>query len=308
MNLFQTAILSWALSLSGQALVLAQSEPAPALPPLPKAHSPVEYFRKLLAATPSERDVMLKDRSESQRVVINTKIADYVILPPPVREWRLKATELRWYLLPLMQREPDLRGELLRMVPDEDRSLVELRLRQWDSLPPDEREEMLNSQIALGYLARPTKVPVRTAQSQSDPKLRKLESSVASWQRLPAIKRELITKQFNSFLALNSSEKQKTLDLFTGSERAQLQKTVHSFEGLSEDARLRCIDAMQKIARMSGDERVAFLRNAERWKSLSEQERRQWRTMVTKVPPLPPGLLPPSPPGVSSASVETNSL
>ncbi len=308
MNLFRTSSLLVLLLIGSPVVVVAQPKPASTMPPLPGAHSPVEYFRQLLAATPAEREEMLKDRSDAQRMVINEKIKDYIILPPPIREWRLKATELRWYLLPLMQQEREQRDRLLTLIPEEDRLLVELRLAQWDSLPAQERDDMLNSQIALGYLARPNKAPVRTSPGQSDPKLRQLETSVAGWQRLPVTRQESITKQFNSFFTLSPSEKQKTIALFTGSERAQLQQTVRSFEGMSADTRQQCIDAMQKIARMTGDERVAFLRNAERWKSLSDQERRQWRSLVTKVPPLPPGFVPPNATKVSSTYTETNSL
>ncbi len=308
MNLLPTWLLGLSLFIGVQSVVIAQSEPAAPMPPLPKAHSPVEYFRRLLAATPAEREEMLKDRTEAQRTVISEKINEYIILPPPMREWRLKATELRWYLMPLMQLEPERRSARLSMIREEDRALVVLRLQQWDSLPPREREEMLNSQIALGYLARPSNVPVRAGQIRSDPRVVQLEASVASWQRLPVAEQELITKQFNSFFSLSETEKKKTIALFTGTERTHLQNTVRSFEGLSAATRRECIDAMQKITQMSGDERVAFLRNAERWKSLSDLERRQWRTLVTKMPPLPPGFVPPNPPGFQTPGADTNSL
>jgi hypothetical protein len=62
---------------------------------------------------------------------------------------------------------------------------------------------------------------------------------------------------------------------------------------MSESTRRQCIDAMQRIAQMSGEERYTFLKNVERWNSISESERRQWRTLVAKVPPLPPGFAPP---------------
>jgi len=290
MNSVRTSLLFLSLLLLGRLVVLAQ--PTPTLPPLPKAQSPVESFRRLLEATPAERAVMLQDRTEAQREVITAKISEYAILPPPVREWRLKATELRWYLMPLIQKEPGQRGVLLEMIPDGDRELVEARLKQWDSLPLREREEMLDSQIALGYLARPAKIPVRVDGGRNDPRLRKLEISVENWKRLPPEKQKAITSQFNSFFTLSASEKQKTIALFTGNEQARLQQTVRSFEGMSESTRRQCIDAMQRIAQMSGEERYTFLKNVERWNSISEGERRQWRTLVAKVPPLPPGFVP----------------
>jgi len=42
---------------------------------------------------------------------------------------------------------------------------------------------------------------------------------------------------------------------------------------------------------MSSEERARFLRNAERWQKMPEEDRNKWRTLVRAVPPLPP--LPP---------------
>jgi hypothetical protein len=259
-------------------------------PPLPKLQSPVEFFRQLLGATPKERERLLADKSEAQRRIIDSKIQEYSILPPPVREWRLKATELRYYLVPMMNRAPDARGDLILTVPDEDRELVKERLRQWDALPASERESMLNSQIALRYLARPPQAPKHPTSREVDPDYRKLESAVANWTQLPAAEQEGITKRFNSFFSLSAAERQKTISVFTGSELAQLRSTVSSFEDLSPAEREKCLHAMAQISEMTHAERIRFLRNVKRWKSLNEQDREQWRNLVAKVPPLPPGL------------------
>jgi len=272
--------------------VLAQPASTPSAPPLPKFHSPVEFFRQLLAATPSERDEMLSDHADEKRRVILTKIQEYTILPPPVREWRLKATELRYYLLPLMKRAPQSRGDLFEMVPEPDKDLVASRLRQWDALPAAEREAMLDSQIALRYLSRPGRIPPPPLPPSTGETFQKLEKTVDEWQSLPKAKQDTITDQFHSFFTLSTTEKQKTIAVFTGTEKEHLQKIVHSFEGLSDRDRRQCVVAVRKIASMSGSERAAFLRNVQRWKSLSETDRRQWRTLVAKVPPLPPGFSP----------------
>jgi hypothetical protein len=273
---------------------LAAAEPSPP-PPLPKFQSPVEFFRQLLSAIPAERDRLLAGKSQQQRRVIRAKIQEYAILPPPVREWRLKATELRYYLVPLMSRPPDERGDLIRVVPSADRTLVEARLRQWDALPEAERESMLNSQIALRYLARPPQAPDHTANSVSDTESRKLEMTVANWSRLSGAEKESITRRFNSFFSLSHGERQKTISLFTGRELAQLRSTVSSFENLSTSERQKCLHAVKQISQMTQEERVLFLKNVERWKSLDEKDRQQWRTLVAKVPPLPPGFSPQHP-------------
>jgi hypothetical protein len=54
---------------------------------------------------------------------------------------------------------------------------------------------------------------------------------------------------------------------------------------------------------MTPAERAQFLKNAERWKEMSAADRQTWRTLVAKLPPLPPGFgLPPLPPSAGQKS------
>jgi hypothetical protein len=39
---------------------------------------------------------------------------------------------------------------------------------------------------------------------------------------------------------------------------------------------------------MSRPEQIAFLKNAERWQAMSQNERDMWRKVVAIVPPMPP--------------------
>ncbi|HSH16096.1 MAG TPA: hypothetical protein VLD18_08700, partial [Verrucomicrobiae bacterium] len=175
-------------------LVRAQpAAPALELPPIPQAKSPVELFRKLIVATPAEADELLRDRTLEQRRVIEEKLVEYRLLPPPLREWRLKATELRWYLPPLMRLPPGSRANLLQTVPPEDRALVEARLQQWDLLPPAEQQALLNNELAVRYLSRPGGVPSLTSAKLSALPLAertRLEQAVTQWQEMPESRRE----------------------------------------------------------------------------------------------------------------------
>jgi hypothetical protein len=60
------------------------------------------------------------------------------------------------------------------------------------------------------------------------------------------------------------------------------------------------VDSFQRLAAMSPQERASFLRNANRWRQLSSEERATWRELVSKVPPMPPEPVPAPP--VPSAS------
>src|SRR5262245_42712022 len=73
-----------------------------ALPALPKLHSPVDTFRQLLAMSPGERRQYLTNRPPAAQKQILAKLHEYQLLKPEERELRLRATELQWYLMPLM--------------------------------------------------------------------------------------------------------------------------------------------------------------------------------------------------------------
>src|SRR6185369_10009212 len=70
-------------------------------PPLPKPQFP--YFRKLLALDPGELERELATIAEPARGRLRAKLQEYAALAPDEREARLRATELRSYLAPLLR-------------------------------------------------------------------------------------------------------------------------------------------------------------------------------------------------------------
>ena len=70
---------------------------------VPRMQSPVDFFRQLLAMTPAERVASLTNRPPEARARILAKVREYQALGPDERELRLRATELRWYLTPLLR-------------------------------------------------------------------------------------------------------------------------------------------------------------------------------------------------------------
>ena len=74
-------------------------------PPMPP--SPMDYFRSLLAMSPAQRESALAKKPARIRERILAKVNEYAALDPDERELRLRATELRWYLMPLLRTAPD---------------------------------------------------------------------------------------------------------------------------------------------------------------------------------------------------------
>jgi hypothetical protein len=257
------------------------------LPPLPQVQSPVVFFRELLAMSPRERFNCLTNRAPEVRDRLLQKVREYQAMAPDDRELRLRATELRWYLVPLLRQAATNRNALFQQVPEDLKPLAQSRLTQWDLLPPPLQREFLDNDRTLHYFAR-------------------VETSNSVALNTPADQhRQLVAEQFNHFFELTIREKKATLSTLSRTEQEQMQKTLETFEHLPASQRLQCLRSFSKFAGMNAGDRKEFLQNAERWSQMSPAERQAWRDLVTNVPqwpPLPPSALqpPPLPPPVKN--------
>ena len=270
----------------------------PAPPPLmPMSRSPISFFRDLLAMNPAERKQALTNCSPEGRTQILAKVREYESLDPDERELRLRVTELRWYLLPLMTRPATNRPAQLAMIPEKHRKLIEDRLQEWDKLAPDVRKELLANEATIQYLAE---IEGRTAEQRrrmieaiSPARRAALEQGITKWNSLPEDQRRKMLSRFREFFELTAKEKQKALNTLSGPERKQLEKTLRTFGNLPPDQRDQCIRSFEKFAGLSLAERQQFLKSAERWQAMSPPDRQAWRELVRKVPPPSPPPLPP---------------
>jgi hypothetical protein len=302
----QTATNLPALTRSNSAAVrlLATQPPAPPepLPPLPVARSPISFFRELLAMSPVERRQALTNRSPEIQAQILAKVREYESLKPNERELRLRVTELRWYLRPLMATPATNRAEQLAMIPEANRKLVEDRLREWDQVPSDVQKELLGIEPTLQYFAeiegRSDQQRKEMLNSISPARREMLEKGIQKWDSMPAAQRRRTLSRFNQFFELTTPEKDKALSTLSGPERRQIEKTLRTFGSLPPDQRAECIRSFSKFASLSVEERQQFLKNAERWKLMPPSERQAWRELVNKLPPLLPPDLPPLPPSM----------
>ncbi len=276
--------------------VSAKSPPTPAdiMPPLPQ--SPVKFFRQLLAMKLQERRDCLTNRSPEIRERILAKVSEYLALDPDERELRLRATELRWYLLPLLRESPTNQAERLAQVPDDLRALVQGRLAEWSILPPSLQKEFLDNEGTLHYFSH-----VDSTNSPSPGgRLVPSDADQVRWNALTENDRGRITDEFNQFFELTPAEKQKTLNTLSDAERTQMENALQSFDKLPPIQRIQCVRAFTQFAGMSPADRAEFLKNAERWSQLPPKERQAWRDLVAQVPlwpPLPAALImPPKPP------------
>jgi hypothetical protein len=253
-----------------------------------------------------------------QRQIL-AKLGEYDALSPNQRELRLKVTELRWYLWPLMNTPATNRTAQVEHLPEEMRRLVLERLVQWDKLPTAVQNDIRDQEGTIRYF---TEMEGAT-QVQRDTKLeslspagrQELETRIAQWRALPEAQRQRALEHFDRFFGLNPQEKARTLSSLSEPERRKIETIIHSFGKLSPGERARCIRGLDRFTGMSVEERLKFLRNAEQWKAMSPDQRDAWTRLVSKYsirPPLPPGLgtppLPPMPRPPAASLVATNAL
>src|SRR6185437_8738849 len=142
-------------------------------------------------------------------------------------------------------------------------------------LPPPLQQELLANDRTLHYFARVNTTNTVTASPEQ----------------------QKISDQFNQFFEFTPAEKQQTLNTLSDAERAQMEKTLKTFDQLPPQKRAQCVRNYTKFAGMSAAERAEFLKNAESWAKLSPKERQAWRDLVTRIPewpPMPPAVVPPN--------------
>ncbi len=284
----------------------AFSQQTPEPPPMPVAKPPVEFFRQLLALSPAARAEALKNRSPESKTNMLAKIREYEAMTSDERELRLRATELRWYLLTLMPLAPTNRAPQLTAISEPMRNLVADRLVTWDRLSPAAQEAVLKGESSLqrtvNILTRKLSLPTTNTVKLSPEQAKKFEDDLARFRQLPSDEQKLIGQHFNNFFDLNPEEKTKVLRVLSDSERKEMERTLKQFANLPRDQRAKCVSAFTKLAELSPDERRQFLQNAERWQAMPAADRKAWRDLVHKLPE------PPAPPGLNSSTTTAQAV
>jgi hypothetical protein len=276
----------------------AQSPPAGAnLPPFPQ--SPVGQFRDWLKLDEANRAAALSDKPEPVRRILLAKLAEYDAMDLEQREVRLRATELQYYVRPMLQSSPHERSRRLDQLPEEYRPLAEERLAQWDALEAATRAELLTNAWAIRYFVRlETSADAEQpafGQELSPQRRTQFETELTRWKALPPAQRRDLSRAFHQFFELPVAKQHRALDSLPESERLQIEATLQAFAQLAPSQRQACLDSFRRFAGLTPDQRTDFLRSAERWRNMSPDDRATWRRLVTQLPPLPP--LPPPRPG-----------
>jgi len=268
-------LLAFHLCFAGGSLAQGPLPPALTVPPLPEPKPFTELFRKLLDASPAEREKLLSGKSTRSREVLVKKLDEYKALPAQKRELKLSALDLRWYLTALLPMSQRQRADWMARMPQKDRGMVEERLAEWERLPGSLQQELLADNRAATVLSRLGLGlgSTDTTGTSRMPEIPRIEKAIADWRTLPLSERTRISEHAMT---------------------AQVEK--NPFPRLTGEQRDTCLRAFQKYTKLTKEDRARFLLNAERWRSMTAQERLIWRTLtVPPPPPLPVRKTPPLP-------------
>lgn len=275
------------------------------LPPTPLADpamnpSPLAFFRDLLDSSEATRITQLAKHPEQVRSVLRRKLAEYEALTPAARELRLQATELRYYLRPLMSKAEGYRKLALQGTPEKFRVLVKVRLERWDQLAAETREEILANEWMLHAVLRygprftteQAKVKLPTALAD------RIERETGAWRSLSPDRQQRLVREFEEFFVLDPNEKERVVAALPEYSRFKVGNTLDALLDLPAANRAECIHGLERFALMNPIEQAVFMQNAEAWRQLSDDERSAWRRVVSEFPPLPEVIeFPPLPPG-----------
>lgn len=288
-------------------LVLSVANAAWAQPPIPGGHalppppplpaSPVTTFRQLLALPTAERATALATRPPRQRESLRTRLAAYEAMPAETREERLRATDLYWHLQQLIRRAPAERATLLASASPDLQPVLHLRLAFWDQLSADDRTALLEHEGTLRYLAQtrttvppplPSATHTPTALAAGPAVPLRAQAALSRLQAFTDTDRDRMQDNWRRFFEGSAPSRQRTLQELPAQERHEMELVLERFRRLSPEQRRACVGSFTRLATMSPAERAEFLRNAERWGSLTATERQAWREIVHKLPLFPP--------------------
>lgn len=299
-TIFQIAWLFLGLTLiaDNTAPVALTNRPPVPVAPL-EANTPSAVFRKLLRATPEERSAWLEVRPPGTRALVSAKLEEFSKLPVVERELRLEVAELEFFLNPLLKAPLAERQRLLDRIPDSKRAWINLRLEAWDSLSPEARADLLESQQSLAYFVRSEKAdPQRLADTLPTvpaPIRSEVEAQFARWTALQPEERARKTALFLRFFDLSTAERAKTIRQLSDEERQRMKDALAQLDALGSQERDRCLQAFRQFTALSPQERADFLANAARWKAMKPAEQTAWHALIDHLdlkahqgPPLPP--------------------
>lgn len=260
-------------------------------PTLPSVKdSPISHIRNLLAAAPERRKDLLDQHTPGTRSFWERKVKEYAAMSEQERERRLRDAQLHWFLMLILRTPSDQRDSKLLEIPETERDLISNRVREWEDLPADLQIDIMTHLPALKYVGQLASLPRadrEKALAEATRNGTSAESLSAGWSTLDAERRQAMFLGYQKFFTLGQRRQEKLLAKIPMPQRQTIQSRLEQLESLSPAVRQQCLDALQKYAHMTPQERTLFRTTAERWKQMEPAEHDVWRKVVQRIPPIP---------------------
>ena len=211
--------------------------------------------------------------------------------PPPVPEPRQSPAVLFRQLLAAT--EPQ-RSELLASKPEPARALIVAKLKEFEALPPDQRELRLRVAQLQFYLSPLLRVPATVRSNRLErvpPEDRPLlEERLQAWDALPeGTRREILEteRSLSYFVRQESADPKKLaalLEQVPAPARPEVEAQFARWSSLPADERARKAAHFSRFFDLSGPERDKTLSR------LPDVERQQMERTLAKFSSLPPEL------------------
>lgn len=222
---------------------------------------------------------------------IGARAAEQEIMPPsPIEQFRT--------LLDLPEGQ---RATVLASRSPQSRQTIEAKIKEYRALPAQERDRRLNVMDIHWHLkplmamAKPNRA---TALARVPAKIKPVvEDRLERWDKLaPKVKQDVLTNETAMSFLIQPPEPVVAPPMPSVEfDRKEMARTLETYANLTPSQRQQCVESFALLASMPVGERNQFLKNAERWQEMSEEERVAWREIVNVRPPSPPGMDAPMP-------------
>lgn len=235
----------------------------------------------LLATNIAGREAWLAAKPAASRAAIEAKLREYEAMSPEQRDQKLRASQISWYLPPLIKMPATNRAAILGAIPEEDRKVIEMRLGQLSILPPPMLNQIVTNRNLLRWIDN-GQPGASNALAQVSPDQKRLAEQVYPvWKKL---------------LELPPARRTEPLSKLNDTDRTNMEMTLNKLGNLSGEERAQARAGFKKFAELSASERESFLSSAKRWQDMSEKDREVWRNVAATLQRPPASISPPLPP------------
>lgn len=236
--------------------------------------SPVAQFRDLLSYSEDQQRAFVIKQAPEIQSILSSKLDEYRNLPSAQREFKLVATELHFYLDPVLKSHENIDRTLFSQAPSHVQHYLNMAVEFWNGLSIPHRDLLLSKKAAVSYLIS---LSYKSGESQS------YDPSKSEWDGL------------YSFLLMPSDQQKAFLDSVDVNPSGTINKILTAFENLDEEERKRCAHAFVCYLSFPPQLKKQLNDGLHSWAEKPPIERSLWREIAEKYPkitpiPLPPGM------------------